>query len=157
MPVVTRGFQRAICQYPRPSRVRSDYGGENLEVGCYIQALHGDQHNAWLQGSSVHNQRNEWIRRIFTTDCVPRGRQTIIVPVLLKEDSRELSVPQPSRVPTMVVRMWAVTCRRCAETTRGYRTPWSTIRGLRGFGETCGQASQSSGRGSFVKWTGREY
>ncbi len=60
---VMSGFQRAISQYPRPSRIRTDYGGENVEVGRYMQALRGDQHNAWLQGSSVHNQRIERLWR----------------------------------------------------------------------------------------------
>ena len=50
-------FQRAIEAYNIPSRVRSDKGLENIEVGRFMIQVRGSNRGSILTGSSVHNQR----------------------------------------------------------------------------------------------------
>lgn len=60
---VLDGFVRATCQYGLPSRVRSDFGGENTLVALLMILLNGDGRGSHLTGPSIHNQRIERLWR----------------------------------------------------------------------------------------------
>ncbi|KAK1161002.1 hypothetical protein AOXY_G19870 [Acipenser oxyrinchus oxyrinchus] len=50
-------FLSAVEQFGLPSRVRSDKGGENIEVAHYMVSRQGENRNSHITGRSVHNQR----------------------------------------------------------------------------------------------------
>ncbi|PIK58298.1 hypothetical protein BSL78_04804 [Apostichopus japonicus] len=54
---VLRHFVNAIKDYGVPSRVRSDYGGENIDVALLMNSLRGLSRGSHLTGESVHNER----------------------------------------------------------------------------------------------------
>ena len=55
---VLSSFAGAVARYGLPQRVRSDLGGENVDVWRYMIAQHGDE-RVVITGSSPHNQRIE--------------------------------------------------------------------------------------------------
>ena len=61
----------AICQYGLPGKVRTDLGGENVDVWRRMSALHNNP-SAVITGSSTHNERVErlWndVRRSVTEE-----------------------------------------------------------------------------------------
>ena len=52
-------FQQAITRYGRPHRIRTDLGGENVDIWGNMVAARGAAANPVLVGKSVHNQRIE--------------------------------------------------------------------------------------------------
>ena len=56
---VFRSFETAVDHYGLPSRVRSDYGGENKLVALYMIRNRGIERQSMITGSSTHNQRIE--------------------------------------------------------------------------------------------------
>ena len=52
-------FQEAIAKYNMPSRVRSDLGLENLEVGRLMLSTRGLNRGSVIIGPLAHNQRIE--------------------------------------------------------------------------------------------------
>lgn len=60
---VLKCFVQATTNYFIPSRVRSDYGGENIEVAKFMLINRGLDRGSILTGSSVHNQRIERLWR----------------------------------------------------------------------------------------------
>lgn len=56
-------FRDAISYYNIPSRVRSDRGLENVEVGRFMIQTRGMNRGISITGNSVHNQRIERLWR----------------------------------------------------------------------------------------------
>ena len=67
---VMSSFFEGTRKYGIPSRVRSDYGGENIEVGRFMESTRGTNRGSHIQGSSVHNQRIERLHRDTTRCCL---------------------------------------------------------------------------------------
>ena len=67
-------FLDAVSLYGLPSRVRTDYGGENRLVAQHMLENHGTHRSSVMTGNSVHNQRikrswrdmHECVSKLFT-------------------------------------------------------------------------------------------
>ena len=60
---VLENFRHATQLYGLPSRVRSDQGGENIQVALYMIRNRGHDRHSMLTGESIHNQRIERLWR----------------------------------------------------------------------------------------------
>ena len=56
-------FLEATVQFGVPSRIRSDYGGENVGVWRFMEESRGEGRLSYIAGSSVHNTRIERLWR----------------------------------------------------------------------------------------------
>ncbi|KAE8207396.1 hypothetical protein CF327_g7354 [Tilletia walkeri] len=68
---VARSFLQGTTEWGWPSRVRADYGGENLRVKDLMELKRGLARGSFIQGASTHNQRIErlWVDlQRWTTD-----------------------------------------------------------------------------------------
>ncbi|XP_032366181.1 uncharacterized protein LOC116684911 [Etheostoma spectabile] len=52
-------FMHGVTRFGMPSRVRTDYGGENTSVWLMMNILRGSERGSALRGRSTHNQRIE--------------------------------------------------------------------------------------------------
>ena len=63
-------FRQAVNECSWPSRVRSDRGGENVDVARVMLGVRGTGHRCHLAGSSVHSQRIERLwKDVFRCVC----------------------------------------------------------------------------------------
>ena len=60
---VLSAFQLGVCRFGLPDRVRSDHGGENIDVWRYMLDTHNSDPQCVLTGSSTHNERIERLWR----------------------------------------------------------------------------------------------
>lgn len=67
---VYEAFQNATRCFGIPSRVRSDYGGENVKVARFMIEQRGTGRGSMITGRSVHNQRIERLWRDLFTGCI---------------------------------------------------------------------------------------
>ncbi|MEQ2238745.1 hypothetical protein ILYODFUR_036388, partial [Ilyodon furcidens] len=56
-------FLKATCHYGLPSRVRSDYGGENVQVVLFMHLVQGIERRSFIIRESLHNHRLERLWR----------------------------------------------------------------------------------------------
>ena len=56
-------FHEGVTSYGLPNKVRSDHGGENVDVWRYMIANHENDYSCVITGSSVHNERIERLWR----------------------------------------------------------------------------------------------
>lgn len=52
-------FNKAVEKYGQPLKIRTDYGGENVQIWRNMVDVHGSSSQSVIVGSSVHNQRIE--------------------------------------------------------------------------------------------------
>ena len=60
---VLSAFQEGVSKFGLPDRVRSDHGGENIDVWHYTLHTHNDNPHCVLTDSSTHNERIERLWR----------------------------------------------------------------------------------------------
>ena len=60
---VLEAFLSGVRQFGLPSRVRSDFGRENVLVARYILSNRDSERNSMITGTSIHNQRIERLWR----------------------------------------------------------------------------------------------
>lgn len=63
-------FMQAVANVGCPSRVRSDQGGENVDVATFMVMNRGTQRGSHITGPSVHNQRIERLWRDVFASCL---------------------------------------------------------------------------------------
>lgn len=60
---VLQAFNSGVMRFGLPKKVRSDHGGENIEVWRYMLSAHNGDSRCIITGSSTHNERIERLWR----------------------------------------------------------------------------------------------
>jgi hypothetical protein len=68
-------FLQALPKYGRPSKVRTDLGGEIVDIWRDMTTFWGESNIPVLVGKSVHNQRIEWHNRALNEQFLSTFRQ----------------------------------------------------------------------------------
>lgn len=63
-------FTKATQEFGVPSRVRTDYGGENVRVWHFMEEARGRDRGSYIAGSSVHNTRIECLWKDVVSSVV---------------------------------------------------------------------------------------
>ena len=79
---VMNHFSSAISKHGRPLHIRTDHGGENVQV-WEDMSMHRGEHSV-LTGSSVHNQRIERFNRDLNRNC-----SHVFAPIFYELESME--------------------------------------------------------------------
>ena len=74
-------FLDGVSVYGLPQGVRSDHGGENIEVWKYMIIAHGGDISCVLTGSSMHNERIERLWRDVHRSVTTTYMLTYFVPL----------------------------------------------------------------------------
>ncbi len=56
-------FNEGVAAFGVPEKVRTDHGGENIDIWLYMILSHGNDTSCVITGSSVHNERVERLWR----------------------------------------------------------------------------------------------
>lgn len=56
-------FREAVSTFGLPDHVRTDHGGENIDIWRYMLASHNNDQSCVITGSSTHNERVERLWR----------------------------------------------------------------------------------------------
>ena len=89
---VLESFLGAINKFGLPSRVRSDKGGENIEVASFMVEHRGQNRNSHITGRSVHNWWFVFYSNVFWENHYRRAHNkcyyspTLIPVVPLRQD-----------------------------------------------------------------------
>ncbi|CAB3996278.1 uncharacterized protein LOC110252499 [Paramuricea clavata] len=73
---VLQVFRGAVERYGHPVKIRTDHGGENVEIWRYMVETHGEDSHPAIVGSSVHNQRIERDNRAVNEQLVSTFKMT---------------------------------------------------------------------------------
>jgi hypothetical protein len=63
-------FREAVSKYGRPQRIRTDHGGENVDIWRDMISTLGEESTPVLVGNSVHNQRIERHNRALNEQVI---------------------------------------------------------------------------------------
>ena len=73
---VLQVFRGAVERYGHPVKIRTDHGGENVEIWRYMVETHGEDSHPAIVGSSVHNQRIERHNRAVNEQLISTFKMT---------------------------------------------------------------------------------
>ena len=72
-------FRQGVTRFGLPDSIRSDHGGENVNVWQYMIASHNNDLSCVITGSSTHNERVErlWrdVHRCVAKNCLQSLRE----------------------------------------------------------------------------------
>ena len=79
-------FLQALPKYGRPHRIRTDLGGENVDIWRDMVAARGEERKPVLVGKSIHNQRierhnralNEQVLSTFRGELYQRENEAVL-------------------------------------------------------------------------------
>jgi len=119
---VLRHFTHAILSYGCPLRVRSDCGGENVEVAQLMTVLRGTNRGSHLAGKSTRNQRIERLWRDVFENCL-----SLYYNLFYMLESRNILDPDNDK---HIIALKFVYQPRIQESLNAFKAAWN-LHGLR--------------------------